>query len=348
MKTSDFDYNLRDESIAQKPVSPRDSSKLIVINRETSSFEEKRFADICDYLNENDVLVINETKVIKARLKWYVELIDWRKKEIEVVLLKQLDMNRWECAVFPWERLKVWKIAYFESTDKTIGLIWKVKEITYSWRIMEFNSSWLEFFETVDKIWSIPLPPYINKWEQTLEEYNTVFAKYEWSAAAPTAWLHFTSDLLEKISLKWVKIEKVLLHIWLWTFKPITIDNILDHKMHEEYIEISKQTAQKLNEYKKSWKRIIAVWTTVVRTLESFADENWMIGYWEKKTDIFIYPWYKFRFVDRIITNFHLPKSTLLMLVSAFYDREKLLEIYEYAQNNKYRFFSFGDAMYII
>lgn len=558
MKLSDFNYNLDESRIAKSPASPRDSSKLMIINKWTWKIEEKNFRDIIDYLWENDVLVFNETKVIKARLKGFVILQDWRKKEVEVFLLNQKWNSTWECQVFPGERLKIWKEVFFEinkiesifnhpinkmtfsnfyppdkggssffcppdkgearneqgvkyipynpeltklaqqnrknptpfenkmyyevlkvweflkykfirqkpidnfivdfycselwlvieidwdshieqieydeyrtnklnelwlkiirytnseilwniewvykdllnkinpptplireaweeefirasweeklingtweadftytkleknnfeknkenslmQSDKII-LSWIIKEITYSGRIIEFSHWWAEFFEIIDKIWEIPLPPYIEKQNQTIEQYNTVIAKIEWSAAAPTAWLHFTDELLKKIEAKWVKIEKVLLHIGLGTFKPITAENILEHEIHSEYIEISQETANNLNEYKQQWKNIIAIWTTTTRTLESFAQKDWKLDYWEKNTNIFIYPWYKFKFIDSIITNFHLPKSSLLVMISAFYNREKLLEIYDYAQENNYRFFSFGDAMWI-
>lgn len=342
MKLTDFDYFLDESKIAQKPVFPRDTSKLLIIDRTSSKKEEKIFKEIIDILWENDVLVFNETKVIKARLKWYVELQDGRKKEVEILLLSQKDLSSWECQVFPWERLKIWKEVYFENK-----LIWRIKEMTYAWRIIEFNIWWNEFYEIIDQIWEIPLPPYIKMENQTIEEYNTVYASREWSAAAPTAWLHFTFELLEKIKNKWVKIEKVLLHIWLWTFKPITVDEIKNHEIHKEYVFIDSETSERLNKYKSDWKRIIAVWTTTTRVLESFTDEKWILSYWEKETEIFIYPWYKFRFIDSIITNFHLPKSSLLLMISAFYDRKKLLETYEYAKENNYRFFSFWDAMWI-
>jgi S-adenosylmethionine:tRNA ribosyltransferase-isomerase len=353
MKTSLFDYILDESKIAQSPISPRDHSKLLYVDRNSWEKQDLKFFQIADLLWENDVLVFNETKVIKARLKWYVTLQDSRKKEVEIFLLAQKGLNAWDCAVFPGERLRPGKVVNFSSPGSSPGLKntkleWTIKDITYSWRIIEFNMSWAEFLEEIDRIWEIPLPPYITKSDQTSEQYNTVLAKTEWSAAAPTAWLHFTQELLDKLEKKWVKIEKILLHIWLWTFKTITAENLEDHEIHHEYIEISEETANRLNWYKKKGKNIIAVWTTVVRTLESMSDENWFISSWWKDTNIFIYPGYGFRFINSMITNFHLPQSSLLMLVSAFYERQKMLELYEYAKENEYRFFSFWDAMFII
>ncbi|EKE28631.1 MAG: hypothetical protein ACD_3C00037G0022 [uncultured bacterium (gcode 4)] len=348
MKTSEFNYDLDPSKIAQSPFSPRDHSKLLYVDRKTEEKKDLKFFQILDLLWPDDVLVFNETKVIKARLKWYALLKDWRKKEVEIFLLSQKSLNLWECAVFPGERLKPGKIVKFdmESNCETI-LEWSIKEITYSWRIIEFNIWWSEFLDEIDKIWSIPLPPYIESSNQTNEQYNTVLAKHEWSAAAPTAWLHFTQDLLDKLVARWVKIEKILLHIWLWTFKTITAENLEDHEIHHEYIEISPETAMNLNSHKKSGKNIIAVWTTVVRTLETMTDENWVINSWKMDTNIFIYPGYSFKFTTSMITNFHLPQSSLLMLVSAFYDRKKMLGLYEYAKANDYRFFSFWDAMFL-
>lgn len=343
-----FDYDLDKDCIAQSPIEPRDNSKLLCIDKENHSIKDLIFKDIVDLIWKNHVLVFNETKVIKARLKWEIKLASWKVKEVEVFLLSNKSKFEWECSVFPGERLKPWRMIYFHSnnSDKII-LEWVVESTTYAWRIIRFNKKWEEFLNAINDIWEIPLPPYISNRETDIERYNTVFAKEIWSAAAPTAWLHFTEDLLKELEKKWVKIEKVLLHVWLWTFKTITSENIKDHIMHSESISIDESTAKRLNDYKKNWKKIIAVWTTVTRTLESFSNQNWVIEYWDKETDIFIYPWYKFRFVDEMITNFHLPKSSLIMLISAFYDREIILETYSYAQKNWYRFFSFWDAMYI-
>ncbi len=344
MKLQDFQYSLDPKTIAHFPFTPRDSSKLLIIDRESWIKKEVVFKDIYEELTENDVLIFNETKVIKARLKWYVILKDWREKEIEVFLLKHLSTDIWECSVYPWERLKAWKIARFRFNWNEV-LNWTILETTYSWRIIRFNKEWEDFYDIIDKIWEVPLPPYIEERNHEIDRYNTVFAKVEWSAAAPTAWLHFTQELIESLKNKWVKIEKVILHVGLWTFKTITSEEIEDHQMHYESISIDNDTAERLNKYKKE--QIIAVWTTVVRTLESMTGVDWIISSWEKDTNIFIYPWYRFKFVDNIITNFHLPWSSLLMLISAFYNREKIIELYKYAQENNYRFFSFGDAMFI-
>ena len=348
MRTEDFNYGLDESCIANIPIEPRDASKLIVIDRSNHEVKEMIFSDISNELNENDVLVLNETEVIKARLKWYVILKDWKNKEIEVVLLSQVNQSEWECAVFPWERLKPWKLVYFKDiVSDEILMEWEVQETTYSWRIIKFSVIWDSFFELIDRIWEIPLPHYIKWGWSDLKRYNTVVASIKWSAAAPTAWLHFTNELINKLNWNWVKIEKVLLHVWLWTFKPITAEDPREHQIHEEFIKISKNTAEKLNWYKKDWKRIIAVWTTVARVLESFVLPEWNLNYWEKKTNIFIYPWYEWKFVDSLITNFHLPKSSLLMLVSSFYDRQKLIQIYEDCQKKWYRLMSFWDAMWI-
>ena len=215
------------------------------------------------------------------------------------------------------------------------------------WRYIKFNKSGFELLNIIDQIWEMPLPPYISEKLQDKERYQTVFSKIEWSAAAPTAWLHFTKELISKLETKWVKIEKVLLHVGVWTFKPVEIEEIEKHYMHTEYIEIKKEVAENLNKYKSQGKRIIAIWTTCVRVLESFSDEKWVLGYWSKETNIFIYPWYKWKFVDSIITNFHLPKSTLLMLVSSFAWIDNIKMAYKYAIDNKFRFFSFWDAMWI-
>ncbi len=345
MKLSDFDYILPEELIAQTPIEPRDHSRLLKINPKEKKIEESKFYEIINNLWENDVLVLNKTKVINARLHWKIENSE---KIAEVFLHKQIDEKSWDCLVFPWKKLKPWKEIYFYlENEKKPVLKAIVKEVSQNWRIIEFDKSWIEFLEIIDSLWEIPLPPYIKEKLENSQRYQTVWSEIEWSVAAPTASLHFTNELIEKIKNKWVKIEKVLLHVWLWTFMPVKTDNILEHNMHSEYIELEKEVSQRLNKYKKEWKRIIAVWTTSIRVLESFSNENWEIGYGEKDTDIFIYPWYKWKFVDAIITNFHLPKSTLLMLVSSFAWKNFILEAYNFAIKNKFRFFSFWDAMFI-
>lgn len=342
MHLSDFDYHLPPELIAQTPIEPRDHSRLLNINVSKQSITETKFFDILDKLWDNDVLVLNKTRVINARLHWTIE--NW--KLVEIFLHKQINDNTWDCLVFPWKKLKPWKVIHFNLNNNII-MTSIVKEISDSWRIIEFDKWWIQFLEIVEKLWSIPLPPYIKEKLENNERYQTVFNEIEWSVAAPTAWLHFTGELLKKLKNKWVKIEKVLLHVWLGTFKWVETENILEHKMHSEYIELEQDTATRLNDYKSKWKRIIAVWTTSIRVLESFSNENWILEAWSKDTNIFIYPWYTWKFVDAIITNFHLPKSTLLMLVSSFAWTELIKKAYSYAVDHKFRFFSFWDAMFI-
>jgi S-adenosylmethionine:tRNA ribosyltransferase-isomerase len=315
----------------------------LIVEKKSWKIEEKLFFNIADFLWENDVLVLNKTKVINARLYWEIENYN---KKVEIFLHKQIDENKWDCLVYPWKKLKPWKKIIFKINNKII-LSAEIKEISQAWRIVEFDKKWLEFYDIINKIWEIPLPPYIKEKLENKDRYQTVFAEVEWSVAAPTASLHFTNELFEKLKKSWVKIEKVLLHVWLGTFKSVETENIMDHKMHSEYIELEKDVAERLNNYKKSWKRIIAVWTTSIRVLESFSWEDWILKHWKTQTEIFIYPSYKWKFVDSIITNFHLPKSTLLMLVSSFAWRDLIMKAYKYAIKNKFRFFSFGDAMWL-
>jgi len=338
MLLSDFDYNLPEELIAQSPIEPRDHSRLLKLDWNNWTIEEDKFYSILDELNENDVLVLNKTRVINARLHWTNE--SWR--VVEIFLHKQESEDSWNCLVFPWKKLKPWRKVVFDFWLEAI-----VSEYTEAGRIMKFNKSWIDFLQTIEKLWEIPMPPYIKEKLENNERYQTVWSEIEWSVAAPTASLHFTDELLQKIKDKWVKIEKVLLHVWLGTFMAVKSDNILDHNMHSEYIELEEDVADRLNNYKSKWKRIIAVWTTSIRVLESMSDDNWIIHSWNKDTDIFIYPWYKWKFVDSMITNFHLPKSTLLMLVSSFAWKENIIRAYNYAVKNKFRFFSFWDAMFI-
>lgn len=351
MKLSDFDYFLPEELIAQTPIEPRDNSRLLVLNPKTKSIKEKRFYEILDLLWENDVLVLNETKVIKARLEWEIEIYPDNKKEkqikkIEIFLHKQISLDTWEC-FGPWNNLKIWRVINFFDKKGNKELEWKIEKISPMWRFIKFNKSSIELSNSIEKIWTIPLPHYIHKELQDFNRYQTIFSKIEWSVASPTAGLHFTKELLEKLEKKWVKIEKVLLHVWVWTFKPVEVEDITNHYMHYEYIEINQNTANNLNNYKSQGKRIIAVWTTSVRTIESFSDANCHINHWSQDTNIFIYPWYEWKFIDAIITNFHLPKSTLLMLISSFWWLEFIKKAYNYAIKNKFRFFSFWDAMFI-
>ena len=344
MKLSDFDYFLPENLIAQKAVTPRDHSRLLVLNPKNSSLHEKKFFEIVENLWENDVLVLNKTRVINARLKGYLE--NNEDKKVEIFLHKQINENSWDCLVYPWKKLKPQKKVFFKK-DWKIVLQAIIKEISESWRIVEFSKKWLEFLETIEKIWEIPLPPYIKEKLEDSSRYQTIFAEINWSVAAPTASLHFTQELFEKLQNKWVKIEKVLLHVGLGTFKWVETENISEHKMHKEYIELKDDVAKRLNEYKKQGKRIVAVWTTSIRVLESFSDESGILKPWKTETDIFIYPGYSWKFVDAIITNFHLPKSTLLMLVSSFAGKDFIKKAYDYAIKKKFRFFSFWDAMFI-
>lgn len=350
MQLSDFNYDLPQELIAQTPAEPRDTSRILKLNATTWNISEDKFYSILDELSENDVLVLNKTRVINARLHGTIDsslpqakgIRSEGKKIVEIFLHKQLSENTWDCLVFPGKKLKPGRKIEFEFWLKAI-----IKDISDKWRIVEFNMWGLDFLKTVEKLWEIPLPPYIKEKLKDSERYQTVWSEVEWSVAAPTASLHFTEELLQKIQEKWVKIEKVLLHVWLGTFMPVETDNILEHNMHSEYIEVENDVANRLNDYKKEWKRIIAVWTTAIRVLETMSNDLWIIESGSKDTDIFIYPGYSWKFVDAMITNFHLPKSTLIMLVSSFAGEENTKKAYEYAVNNKFRFFSFWDAMFI-
>lgn len=348
MKLEEFDFDLAKELIAQTPIEPRDSSRLLILDKIDSSLEEKVFRDILDYLWDDDVLVLNKTKVINARLKWLIKSDNESKNtECELFLHKQVDEKTWDCLIYPGKKLKPGKKVYFDFWDEKSVLSAEIKEVSDAGRIVEFDKSWLDFLDIIEKLWEIPLPPYIKEKLENSSRYQTVFSKDSGSVAAPTAGLHFTEELLEKLEKKWVKIEKVLLHVSLGTFKWVEVEDIQQHKMHSEYIELDEDVASRLNYYKKSWKRIIAVGTTSNRVLESFSDKNWLLSFGKRDTDIFIYPGYKWKFVDSLITNFHLPKSTLIMLVSALASKEAIKKAYDHAIKNKFRFFSFWDAMWI-
>ena len=350
MNLNDFIYDLPEELIAQTPLEKRENSKLLILNKTSWEITDKNFFDITDYLWENDVLVLNKTSVINARLHWEMDIFPkWKKeiKKVEIFLHTQTSLDSWECLGYPWKNLKVWRNIRFYNENNEIVMNWLIESISEMWRIIKFDKSWVDFFETINKIWELPLPPYITQKLENKDRYQTVFNEIPWSAAAPTAWLHFSDEILKKLEKKWVIIEKILLHVWVWTFKPVVIEDITKHHMHKEYIEIQKEVAERLNKYKKSWKNIIAVWTTSVRTLESFTNDFWELEYWQKFTQIFIYPGYKWKFVNSLITNFHLPWSTLLMLVSALAWSENIKNAYTHAVDNKYRFFSFWDAMRI-
>ncbi len=338
MKLNEFDYFLPEKLIAQTPIEPRDSSRLLILDKNSWDILSKQFFNILDYLWENDVLVLNKTKVINARLIWKIEN---SKKDCEIFLNKKIDNYTWDCLVFPWKKLKPWTKVIFDNFNA------EIKDFSDNWRTVEFSIGWDEFLKKIEEFWEVPLPPYIKEKLEKKDRYQTIFNETSWSVAAPTAWLHFTENLIRKLEEKWVKIEKVLLHVWLWTFKNVETENIEEHKMHYEYIEIEEETAKRLNLYKKSGKKIISVWTTSIRVLESFSDELWNLSFGQKETNIFIYPWYKWKFVDSLITNFHLPKSTLLMLVSALAWKENIEKAYKYAINSEFRFFSFWDAMRI-
>ncbi|NUJ98307.1 tRNA preQ1(34) S-adenosylmethionine ribosyltransferase-isomerase QueA [Candidatus Gracilibacteria bacterium] len=341
MKLSDFDYILPKELIAQTPTNPRDHSRLLLLNKKTGDIEEKKFFEIADTLGKNDVLVLNKTEVINARLKGKRE----DGEDAEIFLHKQINGNTWDCLVYPGKKLKIGAKVYFEKGEMSLKA--EIKELSENGRIVEFSKNGDDFMETIKILGETPLPPYIKEKLEDASRYQTVYGEDSGSVAAPTAGLHFTEELLEKLEKKGVKIEKVLLHVGLGTFKGVETENIEEHTMHSEFCEIQETVAKRLNEYKKQGKRIIAVGTTSVRTLESFAGENGEIQAGKKETTIFIYPGYHWKFVDNIITNFHLPKSTLLMLVSSFAQEKNIKKAYDYAIDHNFRFFSFGDAMWM-
>lgn len=340
MKLSDFSYYLPEEQIAQDPLTNREASKLMVLDKVTGKIEHKVFSDIIEYLNEGDCLVINDTKVIPARLIGKKIGTD---AGIEVLLLKRREEFVWEVLVKPGKKArKGCRISFGDGL--LLGEVIDVVEEGN--RLIRFEYEGI-FEEILDKLGEMPLPPYITHKLEDKNRYQTVYAKNEGSAAAPTAGLHFTNELLKKIEEKGIIIARVTLHVGLGTFRPVKVDNILEHHMHSEFIYISKEEADKINDAKRNGGRIISVGTTSCRTLESATDENGKIQPISKETDIFIYPGYEFKVVDALITNFHLPESTLLMLVSALAGRDNVLNAYNEAVMDKYRFFSFGDAMFI-
>ena len=340
MKVSDFNYELPKELIAQHPYDKRDEARLMVLDRKTHTIEHKVFKNIIDYLEPGDCLVINNTKVIPARL--YGHKVDTN-ASIEVLLLKDLGENVWECLAKPQKRVKVGTIISFGDGSLKAECIELLEMGICHFKLIYEGI----LVEILDKLGEMPLPPYIHEKLNDKDRYQTVYAKNPGSAAAPTAGLHFTKELLEKIKAKGVEIIYVTLHVGLGTFRPVNEDDLTNHVMHTEYYEISEDAAKKLNDAKKSGKRIISIGTTSTRTLESNYVEG--VGFSAKceNTNIFIYPGYKFKAIDALITNFHLPKSTLIMLVSALAGREFILESYKHAVEEKYRFFSFGDAMFI-
>ena len=340
MKTSDFFYDLPEDRIAQHPADPRDSSRLLVIDRKTGAWQDRIFRDVIDYFRAGDVLVVNNTKVIPARL------IGHRKGftgEVEFLLLKRLDYTHWRAIVRPGKKLNVGAEVVF-SDELSARVTERGEE---GERVVEFIFDGV-FEDILAKVGAMPLPPYIKEKLTDNSKYQTVYSKIDGSAAAPTAGLHFTSELLDRIRDKGVRIVEILLHVGLSTFRPVKAENVEDHKMHDEYYEISDEAAAEINASKAEGRRVICVGTTSVRTLESAADRVGHVVAGKGNTDIFIYPPYDFKIVDGLITNFHLPESTLLMLVSAFMGREKILAAYKHAVESKYRFFSFGDACFIV
>ena len=349
LSTKDFFYDLPEEQIAQTPIEPRDHSRLLVLKRD-GALEHKHFYDIIDYLEEGDTLVVNDSRVIPARI-WGEKVREGddfvsAPSKIETLLLKQKTQNKWEVLLRPAKKIKIGgKIRYGEILEATV-----LEVVEDGNRIVEFSydeKKYTNIFEVLNVIGSMPLPPYITEKLADKERYQTVYAKENGSSAAPTAGLHFTKELMAKIEAKGIKIVPVMLHVGLGTFRPVKADKITDHIMHAEYISVTEESAKIINERKRAGGRIIAVGTTSCRVLESVSDENGEIKAVSGETGIFIYPGYKFKAVDSLITNFHLPESTLLMLVSALAGKERIMEAYKTAVNEKYRFFSFGDAMLI-
>ncbi|MEG6617086.1 tRNA preQ1(34) S-adenosylmethionine ribosyltransferase-isomerase QueA [Peptococcaceae bacterium 1198_IL3148] len=344
-KLTDYDYYLPEELIAQEPIDKRDQSRLLVMYKDTDLIEHRHFKDIIKYLKPNDTLVLNETKVLPARIFGIRQNTG---AKIEVLLLKQLSADRWEVLVKPGKRAQVGdKILFYNDQQQQLMAADILEKTDVGGRILQFKYQG-SFLEILDRIGAMPLPPYIKKELQDKQRYQTVYAQVEGSAAAPTAGLHFTPELLQQLKDKGINIAKILLHVGLGTFRPVNVDDIREHAMHSEYYEISPQAADTINQTKRRGGRVIAVGTTSVRTLETTADERGMVHAGSGYTDIFIYPGYVFKCVDAMVTNFHLPKSTLMMLISALAGREKILATYKVAVEQKYRFFSFGDAMLII
>lgn len=340
MKVSDFYFELPEELIAQHPLEKRDSSRLMVLDKETGEIEHRKFHDILEYLNEGDTLVLNNTRVLPARLIGEKEETGGK---IEFLLLKRIEGDKWECLAKPGRKAKVGTVFTFgEGKLKAI-----VREIGEEGnRIIEFKYDGI-FEQVLDELGQMPLPPYIHEKLEDKERYQTVYSKEKGSAAAPTAGLHFTEELLKEIKAKGVNIAYLTLHVGLGTFRPVKVDDVNNHVMHSEYYHLDKENAELINKTKEDGKRVIAVGTTSSRTLETIGDENGRVREQSGWTDIFIYPGYKFKIVDNLITNFHLPESTLIMLVSALAGQDNIMNAYNTAVKEKYRFFSFGDSMFI-
>lgn len=340
MKVSDFYFDLPEELIAQCPLEKRDASRLMVLDKETGGIEHRKFHDILEYLNEGDTLVLNNTRVLPARLIGEKEETGGK---IEFLLLKRIEGDKWECLAKPGRKAKVGTVFTFgEGKLKAI-----VREIGEEGnRIIEFMYDGI-FEQVLDELGQMPLPPYIHEKLEDKERYQTVYSKEKGSAAAPTAGLHFTEELLKEIKDKGVNIAYLTLHVGLGTFRPVKVDDVNNHVMHSEYYHLDKENAELINKTKEAGKRVIAVGTTSSRTLETIGDENGRVREQSGWTDIFIYPGYKFKIVDNLITNFHLPESTLIMLVSALAGQDNIMNAYNTAVKEKYRFFSFGDSMFI-
>ncbi|GAA0065512.1 MAG: tRNA preQ1(34) S-adenosylmethionine ribosyltransferase-isomerase QueA [Clostridium perfringens] len=340
MKVSDFYFELPEELIAQYPLEKRDSSRLMVLDKKTGEIEHRKFHDILEYLNEGDTLVLNNTRVLPARLIGEKEETGGK---IEFLLLKRIEGDKWECLAKPGRKAKVGTVFTFgEGKLKAI-----VREIGEEGnRIIEFKYDGI-FEQVLDELGQMPLPPYIHEKLEDKERYQTVYSKEKGSAAAPTAGLHFTEELLKEIKDKGVNIAYLTLHVGLGTFRPVKVDDVNNHVMHSEYYHLDKENAELINKTKEAGKRVIAVGTTSSRTLETIGDENGRVREQSGWTDIFIYPGYKFKIVDNLITNFHLPESTLIMLVSALGGQDNIMNAYNTAVKEKYRFFSFGDSMFI-
>ena len=339
LKTSDFNYDLPEELIAQHPIKDRVESRLMVLNRDQRTIEQRKFKDIIEYLKKGDTLVLNDTRVLPARL---FGNRPGKNEKVEILLLKAVDTDTWEVLVKPGKKAKIGNVIEFGGGILK-GEILEIKEDGN--RIIEFDYQGI-FQEILDKLGQMPLPPYITETLEDRERYQTVYSKIPGSAAAPTAGLHFDKSLLEKIEDKGINIVYLTLHVGLGTFRPVKVDNILEHHMHSEYYELSKENANIINETIDNGGRIISIGTTTTRTLETLGqDKHVKAG--SGWTDIFIYPGYEFKIVDILITNFHLPESTLMMLVSAFYSKDEIMKAYHIAIKEKYRFFSFGDSMLI-
>lgn len=339
-KLHDYDYHLPEELIGQEPREPRDHARLMLVDKTNKKIEHKHFYDIIYYLQEGDILVRNSTKVIPARLFGHKETGG----VLEILLIKRINLDTWECLLKPAKKLKLGQKLYVGQNSELVAELIEIKDDGN--RVLKFTYEGA-FEEVLDKLGNMPLPPYIVETLKEKERYQTVYAQRGESVAAPTAGLHFTKELLEKIEKKGIKIVDIFLEVGLGTFRPVQTEDVLDHKMHEEIFEIPQEAADIINKGKAEGRRIISVGTTSTRALESSVDENGKVIAQKASTDIFIYPGYEFKVIDALITNFHLPKSTLLMLVSAFSSREFMLSVYETAVKEKYHFFSFGDAMFI-